>query len=168
MGGTSGIGSLLGAGVLCFFCTPKEKVRPARFKNPDPLDLGAARDETSWRFFFPVCFESSRSADDGAVEAALCLEEVSVDVALVVFDAPLPLERSQRHGARLFSYQKKTGMPREGRGGSVILATREDEYSPVAALEIRKHVVLNIQLELVAGSGNVAAGCSSHPRPSVE
>jgi hypothetical protein len=31
------------------------------------------------------------SADDGAVEALLCLEDVSVDVALVVLDPPLPL-----------------------------------------------------------------------------
>lgn len=31
------------------------------------------------------------SADDGAVEALLCLDEVSVEVALVVFDPPLPL-----------------------------------------------------------------------------
>lgn len=98
MGGTSGTVSW-GGGALCFFWTPKEKVRPARFKNPDPLDLGAARAPMSWRFFLPACFESSRSADEGAVEALLCLEEVSVDVALVVFDAPLPLRRSQRHGA---------------------------------------------------------------------
>lgn len=34
------------------------------------------------------------SADEGAVEALLCLDEVSVDVALVVLDPPLPLSLS--------------------------------------------------------------------------
>lgn len=33
------------------------------------------------------------SAEDGAVDALLCRDELSVDVAFVVFDAPLPLPR---------------------------------------------------------------------------
>lgn len=96
-GGTSGVESW--EEWLFFLLTPKENVRPARFRKPDPLDLGACLAPMSWRFFLPECFASSMSVDDGAVEALLCLEEVSVDVALVVFDAPLPLRRSQRHAA---------------------------------------------------------------------
>lgn len=91
--------SIFGEEALCFFWTPKEKVRPARFRNPDPLDLTPDRGAISCRFFFEECFGSScpsRFVDEGAVEALLCLDEVSVDVALVVLDAPLPLRWSQR------------------------------------------------------------------------
>ena len=53
--------------------------------------------------------------EDGAVEALLCLEEVSVDVALVVLDAPLPLRRCQRLGAWLIFIFFQTDRPNGSR-----------------------------------------------------
>lgn len=94
-GGTSEGLLSCGGGTLPFFWTPKEKVRPARFKNPEPLGLWGGR-EASGTAFLPAprsscAFGPPMSADDGAVEALLCREELSVDVAFVVWDAPLSL-----------------------------------------------------------------------------
>lgn len=93
-GGSSG-----GGGMVYFFCPPNEKVRPALSRNLDPMDLLApprpciSEDEllggrlSSWNKLPPL-----KSADDGAVEALLWREEVSVDVVCVVLDRPLPLD----------------------------------------------------------------------------
>lgn len=43
MGGISGRSSCLGAGTVFFFCPPKEKVRPARSRKLDVLDLVSGR-----------------------------------------------------------------------------------------------------------------------------
>jgi hypothetical protein len=98
-GGKSGIGgSSSGGGMLYFFCPPNEKVRPARSKNLDPMDLfprpcisddellGGPFRLSSWNRLPPL-----KSAEEGAVEALLWREEVSVDVVCVVLDKPLPL-----------------------------------------------------------------------------
>jgi hypothetical protein len=97
-GGKSGIGgSSSGGGMLYFFCPPNEKVRPARSKNLDPMDLfprpcisddellGGPFRLSSWNRLPPL-----KSAEEGAVEALLWREEVSVDVVCVVLDKPLP------------------------------------------------------------------------------
>lgn len=100
-GGKSGIrGSSSGGGIVCFFCPPNEKVRPARSKNLDPMDLlefprpcisddellGGPFRWSSWNKLPPL-----KSADDGAVDALLWREDVSVDVVFVVLlDKPLP------------------------------------------------------------------------------
>lgn len=103
-GGKSGIrGSSSGGGMVCFFCPPNEKVRPARSKNLDPMDLlefprpcisddellGGPFRWSSWNKLPPL-----KSADDGAVDALLWREDVSVDVVFVVLDKPLPLNEA--------------------------------------------------------------------------
>lgn len=101
-GGKSGIGgSSSGGGMVYFFCPPNEKVRPARSKNLDPMDLlefprpctsddellGGPFRLSSWNKLPPL-----KSADDGAVDALLWREDVSVEVVCVVLDKPLPLD----------------------------------------------------------------------------
>lgn len=92
-------GSSSGGGIVYFFCPPKEKVRPALSRNLDPMDLFElprpciSEEEllggrpSSWNKLPPL-----KSADDGAVDALLWREEVSVDVVCVVLDKPLPLD----------------------------------------------------------------------------
>jgi hypothetical protein len=85
-------------GVEVFFVFPKENVRLAAFlKKPVDGDLGiggtgmsayccflgtAALEESSCRW--------CRSADEGAEEMSLSLDELSVDIVFVVFEDPLP------------------------------------------------------------------------------
>jgi hypothetical protein len=93
--GTSGGGSLVtGGGTEFFFWPPNEKVRPALFRKLEGLDFGVVRLTMSCKGFLVVrcssCPLTPMSADDGAVDALLCRDEASVDVALVVFEAPLP------------------------------------------------------------------------------
>lgn len=106
-GGMSSIGYSFCGDELPFFC-PKENVLPARFRKLDPLDLGLLRGGTSWNPFLLECRQSSwaRSAEEGAVEALLCREEASVDVALVVLEAPLPLRKRSQFRGETFLHLK--------------------------------------------------------------
>jgi hypothetical protein len=95
---TAGLGggewSSTGTGAECFFCLPNEKVRSAAFRNPPEEDFGIGGTGMSTGGFLCVFRQSSWppvSADDGAVEALLCREELSVEVVFVVFEEPLPL-----------------------------------------------------------------------------
>lgn len=69
---------------------PKDQDRPD-FKKETGLAVGVVKDSV-WDFLFN--FQSScelRSAEEGAVEALLCREELSVELVFVVFEDPLPL-----------------------------------------------------------------------------
>ena len=90
-----GDSSIVGGAGRCFFCPPKENVRPAAFRNPLEEDLGIGGMGMSVGGFLCAPRHSSEppvSAEDGAVEALLWRDELSVKVVLVVFDEPLPLE----------------------------------------------------------------------------
>lgn len=94
-----GDSSIVGAAGRCFFCPPKEKVRPAAFRNPPDEDFGIGGTGMSmWGFFWALRHSSEPpvSADDGAVEALLWRDELSVNVVLVVFEEPLPLQGNQQ------------------------------------------------------------------------
>jgi len=70
-------------------------VRPAALRNPVVADLGIGGTGTSEGGFFCPPRESSAppiSVDDGAVEALLWCDELSVNVVLVVLEDPLPLK----------------------------------------------------------------------------
>lgn len=89
-----GDSSIVGAAGKCFFCPPNEKVRPAAFRNPLEDDFGIGGTGMSICGFLCAPRHSSEapvSAEDGAVEALLWRDELSVKVVLVVFDEPLPL-----------------------------------------------------------------------------
>jgi hypothetical protein len=78
---------------------PQESVRPAAFKENADCDLGMGGTGMSLRGF-SFDFRSSpldTSVDEGAVDAALRRDELSVVDAVFVFDAPLPLFYSQSH-----------------------------------------------------------------------
>jgi hypothetical protein len=98
IGGTSGTSSSMGEVALAFF-DPKEKVRPALDRNPEPLEGTPRRVGVSCRVFLGVFRASSdgavavagMSAEDGAVDALLCRDEASAEDALVKLEAPLPL-----------------------------------------------------------------------------
>jgi hypothetical protein len=77
-------------GVVGLFL-PNENVLPADFKLN--FDLGIGGMGMLLKGFSCGDFHSSwwRSIDDGAVDAALNREELSVVEAVFVFDAPLPL-----------------------------------------------------------------------------
>lgn len=84
----------LGGGMECFFCPPNEKVRVARSKKPDleePPRTGDSWDDEVVGCRTSSCPAPFKSVEEGAVEALLCREELSVDVALVVLETPLPL-----------------------------------------------------------------------------
>ncbi len=94
-GGDSGIGgsSATGIGGRCFFWPPKDHDRPADFKNPE-LDFGIGGMGTSAIALLFAALQSSwppRSADEGAVDALLWRDELSVEAVLIVLDEPLPL-----------------------------------------------------------------------------
>lgn len=86
--------SIEGTSGVCFFCPPKENVRPEAFGSP-PDDFGSGGTGTSTAGFFSTARHSSGptiSAEDGAVDALLWRDEFSVEEAvLVVFEEPLPL-----------------------------------------------------------------------------
>lgn len=100
IGGISGMRSSLGGGIECFFCPPNENVRLARSKklDLDPPRLGGGCGcccggcLVVYRWLSSCAFPAPKSVEDGAVEALLCRDELSVDVAFVVFETPLPLE----------------------------------------------------------------------------
>lgn len=81
------------------FLVPNEKVRPAALRNPLLADFGIGGRGISWYDFLGTgLLESSWMAalfswvEDGAVEALLCREELSVNEDFVVlFERPLPL-----------------------------------------------------------------------------
>ena len=91
----SGSGSsATGRGGRCFFCPPKDHERPEDFKKPDELDLGIGGTGMSgYDLLFEVRHSSCppKSAEDGAVDALLWRDELSVEAVLVVLDEPLPL-----------------------------------------------------------------------------
>lgn len=86
------------------FFEPKEKVRPARLRKPEP-DLEPWGGALSAGRGFLAILASSRIcawlgsadgvADDGVVEAALCRDDVSVDAVFVVLEDPLALDRTK-------------------------------------------------------------------------
>lgn len=86
------------------------------------------------------------SADEGAVEALLCLlEDVSVDVALVVLDPPLPLSASAS-SHHTMSVSHTAGLPIETTScpGTARCSTGTgfSAYLPVSlSIQHRKHVV---------------------------
>jgi len=89
-----GDSSIVGVAGKCFFCPPNENVRPAAFRNPAEEDFGIGGTGMSTGSFLCAPRHSSEppvSADDGAVEALLWRDELSVKVVLVVFEEPLPL-----------------------------------------------------------------------------
>lgn len=88
-----GDSSIVGAAGRCFFCPPNEKVRPAAFRKPFEDDFGIGGTGMSACSFLWAPRHSSDppvSAEDGAVEALLLRDELSVRVVLVVFEEPLP------------------------------------------------------------------------------
>lgn len=75
-------------------------MRDARSKSPEPIDLellrlGGSCDAVLGGVRSSWLFGPFMSADEGAVEALLCRDELSVDVALVVLDRLLPLRHGQ-------------------------------------------------------------------------
>jgi len=75
VGGLGGGDSLAaGTGGRCFFCPPKENVRPAAFRNPLDDVLGIGGTGMSFGYLLCVFRHSScpaKSADEGVVEALL-------------------------------------------------------------------------------------------------
>lgn len=95
--GTSGVSgtscSPRGLGGDCFLEPPKDQDRPDLKRKEDGLADGVAK-ASVWDFLFN--FHSSwppKSAEEGAVDALLCREELSVELVLVVLDDPLPLAK---------------------------------------------------------------------------
>lgn len=73
-------------------------MRPAALRKPLFPDFGSGGGGTSPCDFLFAFLQSScplTSAEEGAVDALLCREEVSVEVVLVVLDDPLPLSSCQ-------------------------------------------------------------------------
>jgi len=73
---------------------PQESVRPAAFKENADWDFGIGGTGMSPKGFSFGLFHSSpldASVDEGAVDAALKREELSVVDAVFVLEAPLPL-----------------------------------------------------------------------------
>lgn len=98
-----GDSSIVGAAGRCFFCPPNEKVRPAAFRKPFEDDFGIGGTGMSACSFLWAPRHSSDppvSAEDGAVEALLLRDELSVRVVLVVFEEPLPLEAKSTRVSR--------------------------------------------------------------------
>jgi hypothetical protein len=92
-GVAGGDSSIVGVAGKCFFCPPKENVRPAAFKNPLEDDFGIGGTGMSMCSFLCPPRHSSDpaiSAEDGVVEVLLWRDELSVKVVLVVFEEPLP------------------------------------------------------------------------------
>lgn len=89
-----GDSSIVGGAGKFFFWPPNENVRPAAFRNPLDDDFGIGGTGISIVGFLCAPRHSSEppvSAEDGAVEALLWRDELSVKVVLVVFEEPLPL-----------------------------------------------------------------------------
>jgi hypothetical protein len=106
-----GDSSIVGGAGSCFFCPPNENVRPAAFRNPPEADFGIGGTGISIGGFLCAARHSSEppvSAEDGAVEALLWRDELSVRVVLVVFEEPLPLEPNQQQ-----TPPRKTVTPRK-------------------------------------------------------
>lgn len=96
-GGVAGIFSSAGADGKGFLEPPNDHERPA-LRKPEGCDLGVDGAITSVKDFLLPNLQSSwplKSAEDGVVEALLCLDELSVELVFVVLDDPLPLVRSQ-------------------------------------------------------------------------
>ena len=88
-----GDSSIVGGAGRCFFCPPKENVRPAAFRNPAEEDFGIGGTGMSVGSFLCAPRHSSEppvSAVEGVVETLLCRDELSVKFVLV-FEEPLPL-----------------------------------------------------------------------------
>src|SRR4051812_31399799 len=82
-----------GAEFLLLF-RPQDNVRPAAFKENVDCDLGMGGTGMSLKDFSLGDLHSSpldASVEDGAVEAALRRDELSVVDAVFVLEAPLPL-----------------------------------------------------------------------------
>lgn len=108
-----GDSSIVGAAGRCFFCPPKEKVRPAAFRNPLDEDFGIGGTGMSmWGFLWALRHSSEPpvSADDGAVEALLWRDELSVNVVLVVFEEPLPLQAISKRVFEKLARSAHTGL----------------------------------------------------------
>jgi len=73
LGVTDSSSSVVGIGECCFFCPPKEKVRPAAFKKPVDDDLGMGGTGISPYFLCEFRHSSCPlvSAEDGAVDELL-------------------------------------------------------------------------------------------------
>lgn len=75
-------------------CRPQDNVRPAFLREKADVVLGSGGTGMSLNGLSWGDRHSSRpdtSVDDGAVDAALNLDELSVVDIVFVFDAPLPL-----------------------------------------------------------------------------
>lgn len=66
-------------------------MRPAFLREKPELDLGIGGASKVFSFCDFQSSRCGRSVDEGAVEAALSRDELSVVDAVFVFDAPLPL-----------------------------------------------------------------------------
>lgn len=89
-----------GGGVVAFepFCRPQDSERPAVFSEKVEADLGIGGKGMSLNGLSWGDLKSSRrgmSVDDGAVDAALNREDVSVE-SVFVLEAPLPLNNNQQ------------------------------------------------------------------------
>lgn len=149
-GGTSG--SCVGGGVWCFVFIPKENVRPARSRKLEVLDLVSGRG-TSWFFRFPPrsSWVFAISADEGAVDALLCRDDVSVDVALVVFDAPLPLSRLASMATISTIQEERKGSYSQGSG----LATFRNPWDKLGGVICFTHRLLfNPEKMLLSSTSN--------------
>lgn len=101
MGGRSGTaGSSRGGGMDCFFCPPNDQVREALNKEAliDFVEGPRAGPSASAGVVVLFAWRASTgevlaciSAEEGAVDALLWRDELSVEVACVVFERPLPL-----------------------------------------------------------------------------
>jgi hypothetical protein len=80
-----------GEGVGSFLCRLQDIARPAFLSEKAEEDLGIGGSGTSP---YPLpCESRNSSVDDGAVDAALNLEELSAVDAVLVLEAPLPLHK---------------------------------------------------------------------------
>ena len=84
----------MGGGVVVLLLRPQDRDLPAAFKEKADWDFGMGGAGIPVKGFSLGLFSSSpldASVDDGAVDAALRREELSVVEAVFVLEAPLPL-----------------------------------------------------------------------------
>jgi hypothetical protein len=137
---------------------PQDSVRPAAFSEKPDCDFGIGGTGMSLKAFSFGDFHSSplgASVDDGAVDAALRREELSVVDAVFVFEAPLPLYTVSSEiciGADP-DYNKSFHIPR----------LRSLNYLPIPMNDALKHIVLSIRrLGSWSWEGSCRSFCQFH------
>lgn len=132
-----GEGESLGGGVGDGLFLPHDKVRPAVLRLKAEVDFGTGGKGMSLKGLSCGDLHSSRpciSADEGAVDAALNREELSVVDAVFVLEAPLPLSKSQQF---VHIAQRRTEVICNLVNGCL----RNDFCLPIAA-NVVKHIIV--------------------------